>query len=128
MQPWFILCLILWIIFAIACAAFASSKNRSSIGWFCLGFLFGIFALIAILCLPEEKQDVQEMKEVNNKPEFYSYLPGQEVGMKDHYGSIEKGTKGVVIQEKYLFTHVEFKGIGIVSVPTRLLYHIQKEN
>lgn len=37
---------ILWILFAFFSAALASNKNRSVVGWFCIGFLFGPFGLL----------------------------------------------------------------------------------
>lgn len=40
-------------------AAFiASNKNRDSFGWFCLGFLFSIFALVAICAVPALAGDI----------------------------------------------------------------------
>lgn len=44
---WFLI----WVAFAIICAIIASNKNRSAVGWFILGLIFGIFALIVIACL-----------------------------------------------------------------------------
>ncbi len=35
----------------VICAAVASRKNRSAFGWFCLGLLFGLTALLIIACL-----------------------------------------------------------------------------
>ena len=36
------------ILFAIICTMVASSKGRNPVGWFFLGFFFGIFAVIAV--------------------------------------------------------------------------------
>lgn len=33
-------------------AFIAANKNRDSLGWFCLGFFFSIFALVAICAVP----------------------------------------------------------------------------
>jgi hypothetical protein len=41
-----------WIIFAVLTAIVANNKNRNTVGWFILGFLFGIFALIVVALLP----------------------------------------------------------------------------
>ena len=38
--------LILWLLFAVFSGAIASSKNRSFVGWFLIGFLFGPFGLL----------------------------------------------------------------------------------
>lgn len=43
--------LIIWLIFAVACAIIANNKGRSGIGWFFLGLVFGIFALIVVAVL-----------------------------------------------------------------------------
>lgn len=42
---------IVWIAFAIITALAASARGRSGIGWFFLGAIFGIFALIAVLVM-----------------------------------------------------------------------------
>ena len=48
--------LIVGIICGIICALAASSKGRSTVGWFFLGFFFGIFALIAVLIVSNRKE------------------------------------------------------------------------
>ncbi|MCB1909966.1 MAG: hypothetical protein KDH15_21605 [Rhodocyclaceae bacterium] len=53
MEVW----LVLWIGFAILTAMAASSRGRSGFGWFVLGLLFGIFALLAVLVLPRRNGD-----------------------------------------------------------------------
>lgn len=42
----------LWILFAIFSAIFAGQKNRSSVGWFFVGLLFGPFGLL-VLAFPK---------------------------------------------------------------------------
>jgi hypothetical protein len=37
---------------AAACSAIASHKNRSTVTWGILGFLFGLFALVVCALLP----------------------------------------------------------------------------
>lgn len=44
--------LLFWLIFAVASAVVASSKNRSGFGWFILGLLFSFVALIIVAILP----------------------------------------------------------------------------
>ena len=44
--------IVLWLIFAFVTAAIAESKKRSVIGWFFVGLLFGIFAVIVIAAQP----------------------------------------------------------------------------
>lgn len=48
--------LIFWIVCAVACALVASSKGRSSVGWFILGLLFSVFALVIVACLSSVKK------------------------------------------------------------------------
>lgn len=43
---------IFWIGMAIACSIVASNKARSGFGWFILGLLFNVIALIIVLVLP----------------------------------------------------------------------------
>lgn len=45
----------IWIGLAIACAIVASTKDRSVVGWFILGLLFSLIALIIVLVLPPRK-------------------------------------------------------------------------
>ena len=45
---------LIWgIIFGIACGYIANEKGRSSGAWLALGFLFGLIALLVIVCLPD---------------------------------------------------------------------------
>jgi ATP/ADP translocase len=45
--------MVMWFIFAIVCAKVAQTKNRNAVTWFILGALLGIFALVALILLPE---------------------------------------------------------------------------
>ena len=44
--------LVIWFGCAIMCWAVANSKGRFAGGWFFLGLVFGIFALIAVAAMP----------------------------------------------------------------------------
>jgi len=48
--------LLLWILFGFFSAALAAHKNRSAVGWFLMGVLFGPFGLLVALFPPLEKQ------------------------------------------------------------------------
>lgn len=48
---------IIWIGMAIACSIVASNKGRSGIGWFFIGLLFSLIALIIVLVLPSLRAD-----------------------------------------------------------------------
>jgi hypothetical protein len=47
---------IVWIIIAVACRTIAQYKGRRTWVWTGLGILGGLFALIAIICLPNVKK------------------------------------------------------------------------
>lgn len=47
---------LLWIGCAVVCSMVASSKGRSGFGWFILGGLFSLLALILVALLPSKKQ------------------------------------------------------------------------
>lgn len=47
--------LAIWLGSAIACAIIAENKGRSTVGWFFLGFFFGVIALIVIATAPNSK-------------------------------------------------------------------------
>jgi hypothetical protein len=56
-----------WIMFLVLGVAFggtsafiATNKNRDGLGWFCLGFFFSFFALVAICAVPALNAKVQE--------------------------------------------------------------------
>ena len=46
----------MWIIFAIACAYIASTKEFNVLLWLFIGLLFGIIALGIVLILPSKKE------------------------------------------------------------------------
>jgi hypothetical protein len=48
--------LIVWFGFAICCGVIAGAKARTALGWFLLGLVFGIFALICIACIPSRQR------------------------------------------------------------------------
>jgi len=50
----------LWFICAIVTAIVASSKGRSGFGWFLLGMLISIFALILVALLPSLKSQREQ--------------------------------------------------------------------
>jgi hypothetical protein len=45
----------LWIVCGGTCAVIAAGKGRSPAGWFLLGLLFSLFALVAVCALPNLK-------------------------------------------------------------------------
>ena len=49
--------LVAWLAFAVFTAWIATQKGRSGCGWFLLGAIFGIFALIGIAIVPSAKKD-----------------------------------------------------------------------
>ena len=46
-----------WILSGLLCAFIASQKGRNSLAWFFAGALFGIFAVVAIIAVPNLNQD-----------------------------------------------------------------------
>lgn len=50
----------LWILFAFGTAIVAKAKGRSFVGWGCLGFIFGLFALLIVAVLPS--RDTQDQR------------------------------------------------------------------
>jgi hypothetical protein len=41
---------------AVVCSLVANSRGRSALGWFFIGFFFGIFALIVLFVIPDLKE------------------------------------------------------------------------
>lgn len=47
---------LIWaVMFAIGCGCIAKEKGRGAGEWAILGFLFGLIALLVIICLPDKK-------------------------------------------------------------------------
>lgn len=44
-----------WFVCAVVTAIIASSRGRNGFGWFLLGCIFGIFAVILVAALPSQK-------------------------------------------------------------------------
>ena len=70
MEAAIIIAIIIWgIIFGGFCAFLAKQKNRDAVGWFFLGLLFSIIALIAIAASsPKENKDTLQVKYEPPKP------------------------------------------------------------
>lgn len=45
---------VLWLLCGVVCAVIASSKGKSTVGWFFLGCILGIFGIILVAVLPSE--------------------------------------------------------------------------
>jgi hypothetical protein len=46
----------IWLVCAIVAGVIASSRGRSGFGWFLLGCIIGIFAVILVAILPSKKE------------------------------------------------------------------------
>lgn len=46
---------LIWFAMAVITALAASARGRSAIGWFVLGLLFSVFALLAVLVMENKK-------------------------------------------------------------------------
>jgi hypothetical protein len=57
--------LILKLIFGGVCAAIASAKGRSAVGWFFIGFIGDLIGLIIILVLSDLKAEQRRFDEIN---------------------------------------------------------------
>lgn len=61
--------LMIWLTCAVFTAVIASSKGRSGLGWFLIGCLFGIFALLAVGFMPaQKKEDAKQASAENSTP------------------------------------------------------------
>ena len=52
----------IWVACGIFCAVLAKNKFRDPIGWFFVGVLFGLFALITIACLSPSEKNTKQFK------------------------------------------------------------------
>ena len=60
MEIFVVLVFFIWLLFGIACAIIAENNGRSGGSWFILGFLFGPFALIAVLVMSKNPETIEK--------------------------------------------------------------------
>jgi hypothetical protein len=58
---------IIALILGIICAVIANGKGRSAIGWFFIGFFFGLFGLIVLLVVGNLNEAKQKEIEMENR-------------------------------------------------------------
>ncbi len=63
------------LLFGFVCAGIASARNRSTVGWFAIGFLISIVGFILILVLPAIENDEDYVQE----PGTNQYRPKREI-------------------------------------------------
>ena len=63
MEPFFYLILI-GLTFGVFSYFIAKEKNRDPIGWFIIGFLFNLIALIALIALPTLEKEPSEEDDI----------------------------------------------------------------
>ena len=90
---------LLWaIVFCILCAYIASQRNRDSGRWAAAGFLFGIFALIALVAVPvltdEEAKRRREARLLQDEPEEDPELEEWRARMKEELPRERTGASG----------------------------------
>lgn len=52
--------ILIWIVCAFSCAYIANTKNRDTIGYFFLGFFFGILGLIIAIAVPVRENNSKQ--------------------------------------------------------------------
>ncbi|MDF1882972.1 SHOCT domain-containing protein [Sulfurimonas sp. SAG-AH-194-C21] len=115
----------LWLFFGIFAALLASNRNRSAIGWFFIGFVFGPFGLLFAFFmkhgdvkekLVEKKKPKVEKKASDIAEEEYQVMKDKILGDKKEVDtkdssktdSIDKLIKLADMLEKGLITEEEF--------------------
>lgn len=66
--------ILIWLVCAVVCAIIGSSKGRTGFGWFLLGLVFGIFALILVACLPSLKPVPVAYVQPSDPPKYTNQL------------------------------------------------------
>lgn len=66
------------VIFGGACAMVASNKNRDVLGWFVLGFIFNLIALIVIAALTPLDKAEEAAEDAGDKRGHDDEMPGRE--------------------------------------------------
>lgn len=58
--------ILVWLASAVLCGYVADQKGRNAAGWAAAGFLFGIFAVIAIAVVPKSEEKQCTKKNLSN--------------------------------------------------------------
>ena len=59
--------LVVMLVFGVMCAMIASSRGRSGIGWFFIGFVFPCFGLIVLLVVPDLRVQDEKDRELRRE-------------------------------------------------------------
>ena len=57
---------VIWLVFGVVSALVAASKGRSAVGWFCLGLLIPLPALVIICCLSNLKEEEAKFENIHS--------------------------------------------------------------
>lgn len=68
MELFWIVVLIQAFVFGAFCSFIAKEKNRDGAGWFCLGFLFSLIALLALIAVPKLEKQAQVQAQAPPQP------------------------------------------------------------
>lgn len=105
--------MVIWLLFAVFSAALASSKNRSGLGWFLIGLLFGPFGLL-VAFFPkidsEQHGDSASSAEKEAFEEQWSTLVRYDETVKDCVKQLEDYGSGAVAELKKAYRAVSDKG------------------
>ena len=92
--------IVFWLICAFIAAAIAESKGRSVIGWFFLGLLIGVFAIIIIAVQPSLIPN--EPAQVIYAPQPAAALPPQESPIQALEQLAALHQQGVISETEFL--------------------------
>lgn len=59
--------IVIGLIFGVICALVANGKGRSAVGWFFLGFLFGLISLIIVCVISDLKKEEARERALRNE-------------------------------------------------------------
>jgi hypothetical protein len=68
--------IVLWVICGIVSAVIANAKGRSVVGWFFLGLIFGVLAVIIIACLRSNQASMTDVLAAQKLIEMSNDRPG----------------------------------------------------
>ena len=57
---------VIWLVFGVVSALIAASKGRSAVGWFCLGLLIPLPAVVIICCLSNLKEEEARFENIHS--------------------------------------------------------------
>jgi hypothetical protein len=110
------------------CSAIANSKGRSAVGWFFIGFFFGLIGIIVIACLSNLKEEKAHRKHVESSNRRLREQLQQERVKSQAFQQHTLGRLDSHDNQLGLDTRTPTNQIGYEPEPMEFLSHLENDN